>query len=69
MDFSRDIALVDRTVFKNSSLNIAPDSGYDRSVPSGEVSLVQPVLSNTETSLLSTISGVVPVIGLKVFYS
>ena len=60
MDISRGVALVDRTIFKNSSLSLAPDSGYERSEVAHSSSNVS---SGPEASLLSTISGAVPLIG------
>ena len=60
MDCTRDIAIVDRTIYKNSSLSLAPDSGLGGSLP---VSDISSELSGTRLSEISAISGVVPVVG------
>ena len=63
MDYSRDIAIVDRTIYKNSSLTLAPDSGLGGSLPVAENSNEISQNGSHYMSELSTISGVVPIVG------
>ena len=60
MDYSRDIAIVDRTIYKNSSLSLAPDSGLGGSLPITDGSRDH---SGAHLSEISSISGVVPNVG------
>lgn len=70
MDYSRDIAIVDRTIFKNSSLTLAPDSALGGSLPVSDNS--NEIQDSRYLSELSSISGVVPIVGefknQKVFF-
>ena len=61
MDCTRDIAIVDRTIYKNSSLTLAPDSGLGGSLPVTDSSRD---LSGSRLSEISAISGAVPVVGM-----
>ena len=63
MDYSRDVAIVDRTIYKNSSLTLAPDSGLGGSLPVTDNSNELSQSGSRCLSELSTISGVVPVVG------
>ena len=60
MDCTRDVAIVDRTIYKNSSLSLAPDSGLGGSLPVNDISSD---LSGVQLDEISAISGVVPVVG------